>query len=220
MQVDDFLLTPQRIAIHLATATAVVADLHLGYREARHRSGDAVPGVDLDNVLDPLRQALEDTGVKRLVVAGDLFETAPSVELLTRWQDWLDRHGIELVAFVPGNHDRGLAIEGTLPLAWEGVAVGSWQVVHGDRRLPDQPLVQGHEHPCLRWPSLTAPCFLVGPKRLILPAYSVDAAGVNVLGDSRWAGSRCGVIAGDRVLDFGAVDTLPHRLRRSRVLLR
>src|SRR5438270_5847367 len=33
---EDWLLTPVRAAVHLPTATAVVADLHLGYELARH----------------------------------------------------------------------------------------------------------------------------------------------------------------------------------------
>ena len=39
----DWLLTPARVAIHTPTRTAVLADLHLGYAEARHRTGEAVP---------------------------------------------------------------------------------------------------------------------------------------------------------------------------------
>src|SRR5262249_34562148 len=37
----DWLLTPERAAVHLPTATAIVADLHLGYNHARRRTGEA-----------------------------------------------------------------------------------------------------------------------------------------------------------------------------------
>ena len=74
----------------------------------------------------------------------------------------------------------------------------------GDGELPEGRLVLGHFHPCVRWSeSLAAPCYLVGDARLVLPAFSPDASGVNVLGSRRWCGHRCAVIAGDRVLDFG-----------------
>jgi metallophosphoesterase superfamily enzyme len=70
--------------------------------------------------------------------------------------------------------------------------------------------VQGHEHPWARWgPGLGAACYLFAPGHLVLPAYSPDAAGVNVLGARRWADYRCAVIAGDEVLDFGPVGGLP-----------
>src|SRR5438067_991701 len=36
---DDWLLTPQRVAVHRPSGSAVVADLHLGYGQARRRGG-------------------------------------------------------------------------------------------------------------------------------------------------------------------------------------
>jgi hypothetical protein len=45
----------------------------------------------------------------------------------------------------------------------------------------------------------------------VLPAYSDDAAGVNVRGDRRWRDFRCLVIAGDEVLDFGELGALGRR---------
>jgi metallophosphoesterase superfamily enzyme len=78
-------------------------------------------------------------------------------------------------------------------------------VVHGDAELPAGRAVHGHTHPCLRGAGWTAPCYLVGAKRLVLPAFSIDAAGVNVRGVKNWASYRCCVIAGDRVLDFGTM---------------
>jgi metallophosphoesterase superfamily enzyme len=48
---DDWLLTPERAALHVPTATAVIADLHLGYAQARQQCGDAVPTADLDQQL-------------------------------------------------------------------------------------------------------------------------------------------------------------------------
>ena len=53
---DEWLLTPARVAVHRPTATAVLADLHLGYNDARRRDGEAVPPADLTLILAPLRQ--------------------------------------------------------------------------------------------------------------------------------------------------------------------
>ncbi len=210
---EDWLLTPARTALHQPTGTAVVADLHLGYAEARHRNGEAVPRADLPSLLKPLRRMVQTLSVRRLVIAGDLFEAGPAPALVRALLDFLTEAGLELAGVIPGNHDRGLSGE-MLPLCPEGLSLGGWHVVHGDRALPAGPVVQGHEHPCLRWKGLTAACYLMGPGRLVLPAFSGDAAGVNVLGQTRWAGFRCGVIAGEEVLDFGQVDDLPGRLQR------
>jgi putative SbcD/Mre11-related phosphoesterase len=204
----DWLLAPERVAVHLPSATAVVADLHLGYDEARRRSAEAVPVRPLDELLGPLAAALARSGVRRLVVAGDLLEDSRCQTVWQGFRAWLEQHMTELVALVRGNHDRDLESEEGEEEEGESLParLGAWTVVHGDGRRPDGPVVQGHEHPCVRYANrVSAPCFLYTAGHLVLPAYSPDAAGVNVVGVRRWRDYRCGVIVGDRVLDFGPV---------------
>src|SRR6187401_338532 len=83
---EDWFLTPQRVAIHKPTATAVVADLHLGYQEARRRCGDAIPLMNLETALQPLLQALGEYEARDLIIAGDLFERAFDLLLWQRFQ--------------------------------------------------------------------------------------------------------------------------------------
>jgi putative SbcD/Mre11-related phosphoesterase len=209
----DWLLTPQRAAIHLPTATAVLADLHLGYDQARRRTGEAVPLVAPEEALAPLAAVVACQAVRRLVIAGDLLESGPGGPLLQCLAAWLQQAGVELVGVVPGNHDRGLGPEGGLRLCPGGIELGEWRVVHGDGPLGPGRLVFGHFHPCLRWGRrIAAPCYLVGDRHLVLPAFSADAAGVNVLGDRRWHAYRCYPVAGARVLDFGEVGSLRRRV--------
>src|SRR4051794_7960092 len=126
---DEWLLTPVRAAIHLPTATAVAADLHLGYDRVRRRGGEAVPARSVAAELAPLGRLLGEQGVRRLVVAGDLFEDGRCQrdELVAGLQDWLREAGVELVGVVPGNHDRGLG-EGQLPVCRDGLTLGEWRV--------------------------------------------------------------------------------------------
>lgn len=212
----DWLLCPQRAAVHLPTATAVVADLHLGYDRVRRRGGEAVPYRSVGRELGPLGRCLEEHRARRVVVAGDLFEDGRHQrdEMVEELLGWLAGRGVELVGVVPGNHDRGLGEGCGLPVCRDGVRLGEWLVVHGDRERPEGPVVQGHEHPWARWrPGVEGPCFLVGERHLVLPAYSADAAGVNVLGQAAaaWGEYRACVIAGERVLDFGRVAALRPR---------
>src|SRR5437016_1836392 len=119
---DDWLLTAQRVAVHLPTATAVLADLHLGYDAARRRRGDAVPAVRVADVLTPLAEVLRRRQLTRVVVAGDLFEDGVDERIVTELRGWLTDHGAELIAVVPGNHDRRLADRWReLPVAAEGL---------------------------------------------------------------------------------------------------
>ena len=213
---DEWLLTPARVAVHLPTTTAVLADLHLGYNEARRRDGEAVPPTDLALILAPLRPILAAHAVRRVVIAGDLFEAGPDAVLAAQLLAWFDAAAVELAGVAPGNHDRGFQGDWHgLPIRPDGCVVGGWRIVHGDGRLPDGPVIHGHEHPCVRWSSrVSGPCYLVGDRRIVLPAFSADAAGVNVLPGSKWQRFRCGVVAGDRVLDFGEIGALRKRLGR------
>ena len=64
--------------------------------------------------------------------------------------------------------------------------------------------------------AVSAPCYLVGDDRLVLPAFSTDAKGVNVLGHAGWRHTRCCAPAGEEVLDFGLVEALARRHRSGR----
>lgn len=209
----DWLLTPEGAAIHLPSATAVIADLHLGYADVRRRGGEAVPVAGLDEVVAQLNAVVVRCGVRRLVVAGDLFEDGRWKTTLKELGAWLQSRGVELCV-VPGNHDRGFPHGAEqVPVFPDGLDVAGWRVVHGDRELPSGKVVTGHWHPCLRWGGLAAPCYLVQDRQIVLPAFSPDAAGGNVLGSSRWREFRCAVIVGTRVLDFGPVAALKQRLQ-------
>src|SRR4051794_35771086 len=100
---DEWMLTARRVAVHLPSATAVAADLHLGYDRVRRRNGEAVPVRAIADELAPLAQALRETDDHRLVIAGDLFEDA-RVErdaVIDELLAWLEGEGIELVGIVP-----------------------------------------------------------------------------------------------------------------------
>jgi putative SbcD/Mre11-related phosphoesterase len=200
---NEWLLTPERVGIHMPTGTAVAADLHLGYDLARNRAGDAVPLVPLEEQLEPLLQVFTRHGICRLVVAGDLVEDAGCGDVIPRFLEWLQRMRVQFIGLIPGNHDQGIAVAG-LPIYYRSLSLGTWHVVHGDKRAPAGRIVQGHIHPVIRWSRSDAgACFLAGRDRLILPAFSPDAAGTNVVTHPRWREYRCCVIAGGRVVDLG-----------------
>jgi putative SbcD/Mre11-related phosphoesterase len=212
----DWLLTPERAAVHVPTATAVIADLHLGYQQVRCRSGEALPICGIDETLGALNAILVRHAVRRLLVAGDLFEDGRGADS-SGLRDWLAGNGVELAGVVPGNHDHGLKDCGGLAVRESGeVELGGWRVVHGHGRLQRGRLLFGHFHPCFCWgDQVRAPCYLVGPGRIILPAFSADAAGVDVLRSRRWRRLHCYVIAGEEVLDFGELAALAGRRRKS-----
>jgi putative SbcD/Mre11-related phosphoesterase len=214
---DGWQLAPEGAAVHPAEGVAVVADVHLGYEWSRGGGGDMVPEHSRGETIARLGRLLDRVDVARLVVAGDLVEsptfcprTRRDVADLTAW---LAARGVAL-QWLRGNHD------GARPGLEPAVEVAGWTVAHGDRPLAVERLMTGHVHPVLRAGGTTAPCFLIGPTRIVLPAFTANAAGWNVAGTTApehlgdLAALRCIASAGAELLDFGSLGELPARLAR------
>jgi metallophosphoesterase superfamily enzyme len=194
---DDWLLLPQRFAVHEPSATAVLADVHLGYSAARQRLGDAIPWRSVEDEMQPLVVAASTHDIRAVVVAGDLFERGFDAALCQQWLDVLHRLKIRFAGLVPGNHDRGIEkIAQPLPLFPDGYDLAGWRIRHGDEPSEDEKAVTGHWHPAIRWKRRKAPCFLARCQHLILPAFSLDAAGVDVRSDARWRDWDCYALCG------------------------
>lgn len=226
---DVWTLAPEGAAICRGERTAVIADVHLGYEWARGSAGDCVPAHSLAETVAKLDCLLARSPIARLVVAGDLVESHRPCRRtfadLARLVRWLGQRGVGLVV-LEGNHDRGLASlavrdlavggdSGLVPESW--LEIAGWTIAHGHRTTRAARLISGHHHPVLRVSGHSAPCFLVGLDRIILPAFSCNAAGLDVAtarlpGDWRRAALRCLASTGRSLLDFGPLETLPARL--------
>jgi putative SbcD/Mre11-related phosphoesterase len=227
---EDWLLTPEGAVIHLVERVAVVADLHLGYEWARGAAGDSVIAHSLDETLLRLALVLQRAPVARLVVAGDLVESprpCPRTRADVRQlSEWLVGRGVCFLA-LEGNHDRSLArpqFEQSRPASSMPMTctIAGWTIVHGHRPMRGARTMSGHHHPVLRVGRTSAPCFLVGPGRIVLPALSANAAGRDIAtsplpAELRGRSLRCIVSTGSELLDFGTLVELRRRLRRPTV---
>ncbi|QEH34612.1 Calcineurin-like phosphoesterase [Aquisphaera giovannonii] len=229
-RVGGWELLPEGGVVHRAEEVAVIADVHLGYEWARGSAGDCVPAHSLAETVAKLAAMRKRLRFRRLVIAGDVVESprpcARTAADLSRLCGWLLDREVELV-LVQGNHDRSLpAMAAREGFPARGVrleaslVVDGWTIEHGHRAATAGPVISGHHHPVLRAAGQSASCFLAGPDRIILPAFSPNAAGLDVLaarlpeacrGDSL----RCLVSTGAEVLDFGPLATLAARLGRA-----
>ena len=200
---DEWLLLPQRLALHEPSATAVLADAHLGYSAARQRLGDAVPWRTVEEEMQPLVSAATGHNIRHLIVAGDLFERGFNANVYQQFQKVLNRLGIDLLGLVPGNHDSGVeANSSALPWFPAGIDLYGWRIYHGDQPLECPHAIFGHWHPALRWKRRKLPAFMIRGNHLVLPAFSRDAAGADVQADERWRGWTGYAIVGDEVIKF------------------
>ncbi len=212
---DGWILTPEGAAFHVEHRAAVIADVHLGYEWARARGGDCLPPHSLRETIAKLTPLLERYPVERLVVAGDLVESArrctrTEADLRSLYQ-WLAGRGTVLVP-VLGNHDP----QGS-KLVPRFLLVGGWTIHHGHLGIKARRTISGHHHPVLRSGSVTAPCFLVGPNQIVLPAFTPNAAGLPVATEgnpAEWFEQNLRCVAGldGTLLDFGPVQSLLGRL--------
>jgi putative SbcD/Mre11-related phosphoesterase len=222
LRVGRWLLTPEGAIIHTAEHTAVVADVHLGYEWARGAAGDCVPAHSLEETLMRLAAILERAPISRLIVAGDLVEShrpcARTAGDVRRLGAWLESHGVAL-QILEGNHDRGLrwppVLAGGHSLT-PTCTVDGWTIAHGHRPIDGERTVSGHIHPVLRAEGIPAPCFLAGPDRIVLPAFSANAAGCDVLTSpvpAEWLRRdlRCVASTGSELLDFGPLSAIRRR---------
>ena len=209
------MFAPEGAAVHEGERTAVVADVHLGYEWARGSGGDMVPAHSLAETLAKLDTLLARARIDRLVVAGDLTETAfPCLRTardVRRLVDWLAARGVAMLPLM-GNHDRPR--RPPLPPTLE---VAGWTIGHGHQPIAGARIMFGHHHPALKAGGLSAPCFLVGPRAIALPAFTPNAAGLDVrafpvaevFGNDS---PRCVAGTGGELLDFGPLAVLSGKL--------
>jgi metallophosphoesterase superfamily enzyme len=131
-----------------------------------------------------------------------------------------------------GNHDRGRLAGARAPATGAAstsasgatrlpaiCTVDGWTIAHGHRPIAGGRTVSGHHHPVLRADGIAAPCFLAGPGRIVLPAFSANAAGCDVRSGPvprEWMDEalRCIASTGSDLLDFGPLPAL-RRIRAS-----
>ncbi len=169
-------LLPDRAAYWEDTATALVADVHVGKAAHFRRHGIGVP-VDVGwETLARLTRVVQGVRPRRLVVLGDLVHSTANAEW-DEFRRWLDEEReagpLEEVVLVLGNHD----VLGEA--AWRAAGVEAVRVHHeAGLRFVHAPeaaaehagyTCAGHVHPAVR---LTG----AGRQTLRLPCWHVDEA--------------------------------------------
>ncbi len=181
------------------TRTLAVADLHLGFAWAQRSRGSMLPLNVPDDTVEQLSALAQDYGARELIVLGDIVHKAVPLEPVREQLRALcaGLSSVLSLRLLGGNHDRGLGrllseCEFTMQVQAEA-RVGPHLLMHGDAPPTAEPgehgrIFMGHEHPAIRMgdgvASVKCPCFLVGPRVVVLPAFSSWAAGCNVRQES------------------------------------
>lgn len=161
--------------------TLFVADVHLGKAAAFRAGGIPVPRGSTARDLARLEALVAATQAERLVVLGDFLHAKRGVvpALGEAFVAWRARHASLAITLVRGNHD---AHAGDPPPDWrvdvvaEPHALPPFLACHAPASPPTGYALCGHVHPGVRLAgraddSARLPCFLVGRRRAILPAF-------------------------------------------------
>ena len=161
--------------------TLFVADVHLGKAAAFRTGGVPVPRGSTANDLRRLTVLVEGCNATRVVVLGDFLHAKAGVvpALDDAFVAWRAQHAALTFVLVRGNHD---AKSGDPPPGWgidvvaEPCALPPFLACH----VPSSPrtgyALCGHVHPGVMVygradESARLPCFIVGRRRAILPAF-------------------------------------------------
>jgi len=161
--------------------TLFVADVHLGKAATLRAGGVPIPRGTTAHDLARLTRLVQATGASKLVVLGDFLHAAAGrVDGLdVAFRAWRDAHLNLEVVLVRGNHD---AKAGDPPAAWRVAVVAEphplppFLACHLPQFPPSGYALCGHLHPGT-WvigrarESLRLPCFVLGARRLLMPAF-------------------------------------------------
>jgi DNA ligase-associated metallophosphoesterase len=161
--------------------TLFVADVHLGKAAAFRAGGVPVPRGSTAADLARLAALVDASGAQRLVVLGDFLHAKAGVvpALDAAFLAWRDAHPSLAITLVRGNHD---ANAGDPPERWGVDVVGEphalppFLACHAPASPRTGYALCGHVHPGVRLSgrgdeTVRLPCFVLGRRRAILPAF-------------------------------------------------
>ncbi|MDW8351762.1 MAG: ligase-associated DNA damage response endonuclease PdeM [Anaerolineae bacterium] len=202
-------LWPERVVFWPRRATLFVADAHFGKAAAFRAAGIPAPEGGLVEDLQRLSRVIAATGAERVVFLGDVLHARQGRvdHVIGRVAAWRAEHRHRQFVLVRGNHD-----------ARAGDPPAEWQITCVDEPLIEPPLalchtpsasptagylLAGHIHPAIQLRGKAGlrerlPCFIVGPNRMILPAFGsfTGSARVRLAPDDRLY-----AIAGDALIE-------------------
>lgn len=177
---EQLLLLAERAIFRPKGRELILSDIHLGKSGHFRKHGIPAPGgINQDN-MNRLGLLIRKLNPKRLFVLGDLFHSEANREWF-EFEEWRMEFDIPFL-LMKGNHDLlhpSFYEKANIDVVEEFVT-GPFRLVHDRNDIPDlvndEILISGHIHPSIRIKgrgrqSLRLPCFLIGEKEILLPAF-------------------------------------------------
>ncbi len=198
---DVELLDGLPVAFIKSLDAIVVADLHLGYEGVMAKQGLFLPKVNLKKIFTIIKNAINKTQAKTIIVNGDIkneFSKVDEEEFneLFDFINFVKQLDVSLI-LIKGNHDNFVdryKDPFKLKIYQQEAKLGDYLFFHGEELPNDlssgvKMLIMGHEHPAIGIFNKAGKreklrCFLFGTFEnksiLVLPAMNYFASGTDI----------------------------------------
>jgi DNA ligase-associated metallophosphoesterase len=182
-----------------------IADIHFGKAAAFRSFGIPVPRGTTSENLDALDALIDATGAHHVLFLGDFLHAraAHAAGTQAAMLAWRRRRQDLVLTLVRGNHDKHAGDPADalgIALVDEPYTVGALSFCHHPDLDAPGYVLAGHVHPvyvlATRFDALRLPCFVVGPRRMILPSFGSFTGGHTVRPEE---GDRIYVTSGEAV---------------------
>jgi DNA ligase-associated metallophosphoesterase len=186
---ERVLLLAEKALYWPAARMLVVADIHFGKAAAFRSLGVPVPRGTTTENLAALDALVARHGAGHIVFLGDFLHAKAAHARATQAAllAWRDLHPSLQLTLVRGNHDRHAgdpAARLGIALVDEPHTVGPFSFCHHPDLAAPGYVLAGHVHPvyllATRFDALRLPCFVAGPRAMILPSFGAFTGGFAV----------------------------------------
>jgi DNA ligase-associated metallophosphoesterase len=163
-----------------------IADIHFGKAAAFRALGIPVPRGTTSENLDALDALIDATGANHVLFLGDFLHAraAHAAGTQAAMLAWRRCRCDLILTLVRGNHDKHAGDPAELlaiDLVDEPWTVGPLSFCHHPDLDAPGYVLAGHVHPvyvlATRFDALRLPCFVLGPRRMILPSFGSFTGG-------------------------------------------
>jgi DNA ligase-associated metallophosphoesterase len=183
---EQLILLPQKAAFWPRERMLVIADIHFGKAAAFRSWGIPVPRGTTSENLHALDDLIQLTGAQHVLFLGDFLHAraAHAAGTQAAMLAWRQRRCELVLTLVRGNHDKHAgdpAEQLGIDLVDEPYTVGPLSFCHHPDIAAPGYVLAGHVHPvyvlATRFDALRLPCFVAGPRRMILPSFGSFTGG-------------------------------------------
>ena len=200
-------LLPEKAAFLPDSSTLLIADAHIGKAVSFRALGVPVPAGTTTENLKLISNLVLRHQVQRLIFLGDFLHSAKShaAATMAAVSRWREAHASLQITLVRGNHDSRAGdppVHLRIEVVNEPLMLGGLALCHHPQEVEGAYALAGHLHPCVKLMGkardrLRLPCFWMGPRAGVLPAFGAFTGMAEVTPKAR---DRVFAVAGDAVL--------------------